>query len=547
MPSYPAGPGYLLSAVILLPLAGALTMLVLRGRSARLPGWVALVFSALSFLASVWVLAHFDFGFRDDFQYVENVVWIADLNIRYHIGADALALLLVLLNGLLSILSIFYSIFTIEKRPREFFAFLLILQTGVNGTFLALDLFLFYIFWELMLIPLYFLIGIWGSKNRIYATIKFVLYTLTGSLLMLVAILFLRFQAGTFDFVEIRRMLAWGELTLSPVVQLWLFLGFFLAFAIKVPMFPFHTWLPDAHTEAPTAGSVMLAGVLLKTGVYGMIRFCIPLFPAATARLTPLIAALGAIAIVYGAFTAIAQSDLKRLIAYSSVSHMGFIILGLFCFNEIGVSGAILQMINHGLSTGGLFLIVGMIYWRRHTRLLSEFGGLAQNLKVYAALTMVIVLSSVGLPSLNGFVGEFLILLGAFQAFVPLAVVGASGVILAAVYLLVMYQKVFFGPLDKAENKTLPDLYWWETLPLVVLIAFCVWIGVYPRPWLRALAPNSQQIGRQMDGHLSGDFYVDFATAALRAPAAHADVRAASDEFADPASVPAPAPAGSHH
>jgi NADH-quinone oxidoreductase subunit M len=288
-------------------------------------------------------------------------------------------------------------------------------------------------------------------------------------------------------------------------------------------MFPFHTWLPDAHTEAPTAGSVMLAGVLLKTGVYGMIRFCLPLFPVATVILTPLIAALGAIAIVYGAFTAIAQTDLKRLIAYSSVSHMGFIVLGLFCFNEIGISGAILQMINHGLSTGGLFFFVGMLYWRRHTRELKEFGGIAQNMKVYAALTMVIVLSSVGLPFLNGFVGEFLILLGAFKSFQALAVVGASGVILAAVYLLVMYQKVFFGPLEKEENKTLKDVYWWETVCFAVLIFFCVWIGVYPKPWLKALEPNSKQIVREMGDYLPEGFSKEFALipAATAATAHH--------------------------
>jgi NADH-quinone oxidoreductase subunit M len=398
----------MLSLIVFLPLIGAAIVASINRENRHSAGWFALFFAFQTFVFSLSLLQSVGGG-APGFALEENFSWLPAMGVRYHLGADALSFMMVALTGLLSTVAIAASVESVKDRQPLFFSLLLMLQSGINGAFFAQDLVLFYIFWELMLVPLYFLIGMFGSKNRVYAAVKFFLFTFFGSMFMLVAVLYLSARAGTSDYPAILAKLASGELVLSPTEAMWIFLGFFIAFAIKVPLFPFHTWLPDAHTEAPTAGSVMLAGVLLKTGVYGMIRFCAPLWPLfpAAHHIQWIVETLAAVAIIYGALAAIAQTDMKRLVAYSSVSHMGFIMLGLFAFHEIAVEGAILQMVNHGLSTSGLFLCVGMLYDRRHTREMSEFGGLAANMKIYAALTMIMVLSSVGLPGLNGFVGEF--------------------------------------------------------------------------------------------------------------------------------------------
>jgi NADH-quinone oxidoreductase subunit M len=370
---------------------------------------------------------------------------------------------------------------------------MLLLETGMIGVFVALDLFLFYVFWEVMLVPMYFLIGVWGGERRIYATIKFFIYTMVGSVLMLVAIISLYFMheaatgLATFDFTVIMDNMRSGNLILATQQQAWLFLAFFFAFAIKVPLFPFHTWLPDAHVEAPTAGSVILAGVLLKMGTYGIVRFCLPMFPQATIDFTPLITALAVIGIIYGALVAMVQTDIKKLVAYSSVSHLGFVVLGIFALNDQGLQGAMYQMLNHGISTGGLFLLVGMIYDRRHTRLIDEFGGLAAPLPVFSTVFLIVTLSSIGLPMLNGFVGEFLILLGAFKADTATAVVATSGVILSAVYMLWMYQRVIFGEVRNPKNQALNDLSSREKWILVPLVVLIFWMGIYPSSFLRKM------------------------------------------------------------
>jgi len=496
----------ILTVIIFLPLAGALCLLTVNTRSERGKAalrWGAFLFALADLIVSLLALVRFDLSpDAPSFQLFLRVPWIPAWGVSYEVGADGMSLLLVLLTNLLSALAILSSFSAIRKREKEYYILMLLLQTGILGTFLALDLFLFYVFWEFMLIPLYFLIGVWGSENRIYATMKFVIYTFAGSVLMLVGIILLYFRVrtlnggvGTFDYLVISQT----DLGLGLRARIALFLAFLIAFAIKVPIFPLHTWLPDAHTEAPTAGSVILAGVLLKTGVYGILRFCIPLFPEATLVVAPILVWLAIIGIMYGALTAMAQKDMKRLVAYSSVSHMGFVILGIFAFQQQAVRGGMLQMINHGISTGGLFLCVGMIYERRHTRLMSEFGGLALNLRRYAALTGIIVLSSLGLPGLNGFVGEFLVIVGTFKVNILWAALAGTGVILAAVYLLIMMQRTFFGPLDKPANKELRDLSVREVLTVLPLILMAFWIGLYPRPFLRLLERNSKQLIARME------------------------------------------------
>ena len=481
-----------------LPLATALVVLVVpSGRHHGFPRWLALVGTATTLVLS---LGFVPLMLAEPGQYVASVhlPWIRSLDIRLIMGLDGLSGSLVVLTNLLMVASVLASWTAITQRSREFYFYLMLLQTGVLGTFLALDLILFYIFFELMLVPLYFLIGIFGSGRRLYATLKFFLYTFAGSLLMLVGILALHGFSreltesgrGTFSALELIELT--GQM--PPTAQLLIFLAFLIAFMIKVPIFPLHTWLPDAHTEAPTAGSVILAGVLLKTGIYGLMRFALPMFPHQAAQFAPLIIVLALIAIIYGALVALAQADMKRLVAYSSVSHMGFVVLGLFAFQPEATTGAALQMINHGISTGALFICVGFLYERRHTRLLAEFGGLGQNMKIYASLTGIIVLSSLGLPGLNGFVGEFLILLGAYQVRWWWAVVAATGVILAACYLLRMMQWTFFGALDRKENKVLKDLNPREILALIVLAALTFWIGLYPKPFLRVLEPASRTL-----------------------------------------------------
>ena len=420
--------------------------------------------------------------------------------ISYHLGIDGISLFLVMLTGLLGPIVILASWNDINRRVKEFLISLLVLQTGMIGVFVSLDLFLFYVFWEIMLIPMYLLIGIWGNPaRRLYAAIKFVLYTVVGSLLMLVAILALYFMAGnasgtfTFDLLKLY------DFNVPLQAQFWMFLAFFLAFAIKVPMFPFHTWLPDAHTEAPTVGSVVLAAVLLKMGTYGFVRFAIPLFPNAAFDAWWWISVLALIGIVYGAWVAMVQVDVKRLVAFSSVSHLGFVMLGMFAFTVTGVEGSILQMINHGLSTGALFLIVGMIYERRHTRLISEFGGISKVMPMFAVFFMIFTLSSIGLPGLNGFVGEFLILLGTFQAHHWFAVIAATGVIFAAVYMLWMYQRVMFGEVTNPKNLGLKDLSVREVVVLLPILVFVVWIGVYPNTFLEPMEPSVKAFLKQVN------------------------------------------------
>jgi NADH-quinone oxidoreductase subunit M len=481
-----------LTLVTFFPLVGVLVLLFINSEKKSLLRWTALVTSLLTFGLALWVLAQFNAS-DPHLQLIARYNWIevAGWTINYFMGIDGLSILLVLLTAFLTPIAILSTWTAVEERVKDFMIFFLLLEVGMMGVFLAQDLFLFYIFWEFTLVPMYFLIGIWGGPRRIYAAIKFFLYTMAGSLLMLMAILWLGLYTGTFD---VPVMLAKG---IPADMQLWLFIAFALAFAIKVPMWPLHSWLPDAHVEAPTAGSVILAGVLLKMGTYGFLRFNIPLFPNASLQAAPWIALLAVIGIIYGAAVSYAQRDVKKLVAYSSVSHLGFVMLGLFALNAQGIEGAILQMINHGLSTGALFLLVGMIYEQTHTRELSVYGGLWKIMPVFGAVSLIVVLSSMGLPGLNGFVGEFAILLGAWGAgqtevygTVAFAAVAALGVIMAAVYMLYMFQKMFLGPAGSITREhSLRDLNWREIAILVPLLIFIFWIGLYPKPFFALMAP----------------------------------------------------------
>ena len=479
----------ILSYTTFIPLLGAAVLLFINRESRDTLRSVALAFMLADFAISLVVYFMFD-PTTSAMQLVEYHPWIRSWGISYKLGIDGISLFLILLTTLLGPICVLAAWKDIQYRVKEFLIALLVLQTGMLGVFVALDLFLFYVFWEVMLIPMYLLIGVWGNPaRRLYASIKFVLYTVVGSLLMLVAILALYFMAGaggeyTFDLLKLY------QFPVPTHAQFWMFLAFFLAFAIKVPMFPFHTWLPDAHTEAPTVGSVMLAAVLLKMGTYGFIRYAIPLFPNAALDATWWILLLAVIGIIYGAWVAMVQVDVKRLVAFSSVSHLGFVMLGMFALTMQGVQGSIIQMINHGLSTGALFLIVGMIYERRHTRLISEFGGISKVMPLYAVFFMIITLSSIGLPGLNGFVGEFLILLGSFRVFPWYAVIAASGVIFAAVYMLWMFQRVMFGEVTNPKNLGLKDMNGREFLVLAPIVLFCVWIGVYPNTFLKPMEPS---------------------------------------------------------
>ena len=474
---------HILTIITFLPLAGAVFLLFVNREKVSFVKNFTFFLTLAVFLLSLPIFFKFDAA-SSGFQFEERVSWIPNLGISYHLGVDGISLLMVMLTTFLTPIVILSSWTAITQRVKEYMIVFLMLETGMLGVFTALDLFLFYIFWEGMLIPMYFIIGVWGGPRRIYAAIKFFLYTMFGGVLMLVAILVLyfmhksQFGSYSFDYTDLNQLLLTGK------AQFWLFLAFALAFAIKVPMFPFHTWLPDAHVEAPTGGSVILAGILLKMGTYGFLRFCIPLFPNASHQFIGLISVLAVIGIIYGALVSMVQPDLKKLVAFSSVSHLGFVMLGIFAFNTIAVQGSIIQMVNHGLSTGALFLLVGMIYERRHTRLIADFGGLARQIPVFVTFFMIITLSSIGLPGLNGFVGEFLILLGTFKAHSIYAIFAATGVIFAAVYMLWMFQRVNFGPLDKEENKKLKDLNWREIAVLVPIVLFCFWIGVYSKTFL---------------------------------------------------------------
>jgi NADH-quinone oxidoreductase subunit M len=496
----------LLSLIVFLPLVGVVLLFLVDRRSAELAKWIALGTSGVTFLVSLALLWGFD-PQAAGFQFVEQVAWIPAWGAEYHLGLDGITLFLVLLTTLLTWVAVLGTWHAVDRHVREFMITLLLLEVGMSGVFVALDVFLFYVFWEVMLFPMYFLIGVWGSERRLYAAIKFVVYTMTASVLMLVAILavyYANYRATgrlTFDLLE------WYKLGIGLPAQYWLFAAFALAFAVKVPMFPFHTWLPDAHVEAPTAGSVILAGVLLKMGTYGFIRFAMPLFPLAVQAALPYLIALSIVGIVYGALVCMVQPDMKKLVAYSSVSHLGFCMLGLFALNTQGVQGAVIQMLNHGISTGGLFLMVGMVYERRHTKAIAEFGGLVETMPKYAAVFLIVVLSSIGLPSLNGFVGEYLVLLGAFQVNPWYAIVPASAVILAAIYLLWMVQRVFFGPMTNPKNRGLSDLSLRELAVMAPLLLFIVWVGVYPKPFLSRSETSVNAFIRQVRGgmHVQAD------------------------------------------
>jgi NADH-quinone oxidoreductase subunit M len=487
----------LLTVITFFPLLGSAALLLLRPDDHVWTRRLALATSLAEFGISLLLLPGFDSG-EPLYQFEERRAWIASPPIFYHLGVDGVSLFLVLLTTFLTPVSVLASWESIQARVREFFLMLLVLETGMIGVFLSLDLFLFFLFWEVMLIPMYFLIGIWGHERRIYAAVKFVLFTMTGSVLMLVAILWLYNLTGTFDLPAIQTLLGTGALELPRRTEQWLFAAFFLAFAIKVPLFPLHTWLPDAHVEAPTAGSVILAGVLLKMGTYGLLRFCLPLFPDAAAYLAPWIAALAIIGIIYGALVSMVQPDLKTLVAYSSVSHLGFVVLGIFAFNGISIQGAIYQMLNHGVSTGALFLIAGMLYDRRHTHLISEFGGLATPMPVFAAFFLYVCLSSIGLPMLNGFVGEFLILLGTFTRNWLWAAFAASGVILSAVYLLWAYQRVIYGHATAERNRSLPDASRRERLVLGAMALVILWMGIASPMFTRRMEASTTRLLREM-------------------------------------------------
>jgi NADH-quinone oxidoreductase subunit M len=482
--------GHLLSVITYTPLAGALILLLpVFKNNDNAVRWFANVVGFVGFLVSLPLWFVFDRN-AAGFQFMERHSWIPGIGVQYLMGVDGISALLILLTTLLGFIAILSSWTAITERVRQYYVFLLLLQVGMIGVFCALDMFLFYVFWEVMLVPMYFLIGIWGAENRLYAAIKFFLYTLVGSVVMLLGILALYFESrklpglavtGTFDVTQ------WYTMGVPADLQFWVFLAFFLGFAIKVPMFPFHTWLPDAHVQAPTAGSVILAGVLLKMGTYGFIRFSLPLLPQATLDLQNFMVALSIIGIVYAALVTLVQKDMKKLIAYSSVSHLGFCMLGMFALNPLGLEGSVLQMVNHGLSTGGLFLLVGLVYERRHTKEIAQFGGLAHVMPVYATFTLIIFLASMGLPLLNGFIGEFMILQGAYAANRVWAYWAVSGVVLGAAYLLWLYQRVFWGKITNEENRHLVDLNARELATLLPLVVLCFWIGIYPKPFLEYL------------------------------------------------------------
>jgi NADH-quinone oxidoreductase subunit M len=490
--------GHLLSILIFFPAVGSLALLLLRSDDHLFIRRIALIVSVAEFLFSLLLLRGATLA-SGDYRLVEYGQWITSPPIHYHLGVDGISLFLVILTTFLTPISVLASWSSIGRRVKEFFVMLLMLEVGVIGVFLSLDLFLFFLFWEVMLIPMAMLIGIWGHERRIYAAVKFVLYTMAGSILMLVGIIWLYNATGTFDLPTIQQMIQTGTLVLEPRAEMLLFLAFFVAFAVKVPLFPLHTWLPDAHVEAPTAGSVMLAGVLLKMGTYGMIRFCLPLFPEAARRAAPWVAALAIIGIIYGALVALVQPNLKKLVAYSSVSHLGFVVLGIFAFRNISMQGAVYQMLAHGISTGALFLLVGMLYDRRHTFEIIEYGGLATAMPKLAAFFLFAALSSLGLPMLNGFVGEYLVLLGTYQSHWQWASWAALGVILSACYLLWSYQRVFFGDVTHDKNKTLPDASVREKFILVTMSIVMLWMGIGSTYFTRRTAAASQTVIDQVE------------------------------------------------
>jgi NADH-quinone oxidoreductase subunit M len=489
-----------LSLLLFLPLAGALVLLLVPKENESAIKWIAISVAFAGFAISVPLWFWYN-PQNAGFQFVERAAWIPSIGAEYFLGVDGLSTLMILLTTMIGFIAVLSSWTAISERIKEYYIFLMVLQTGMLGAFMALDFLLFFLFWEVMLVPMYFLIGIWGSANRLYSAIKFFLYTLVGSVIMLLGILALYFYNHTVTGVYTFDVTQFHKLNLPPDLQWWIFLAFFLGFAVKVPMFPFHTWLPDAHTDAPTAGSVILAAVMLKMGTYGFLRFSLPIVPDGTRQFVPFIVVLCIIGIVYGALVALAQRDWKRLVAYSSVSHMAMVMLGMFALNPVGLSGSIIQQLNHGISTGGLFLLVGVVYERRHTREISEYGGLSKVMPVYAAIFLVMTMSSIGLPTLNGFIGELLILQGVFTTTNPFlgggkvwAAFAASGVVLGAAYMLYLYQRTMFGKVDNPKNERLLDISQREFVTFAPLLILAVWMGLYPAPFIRRLDTSVQHI-----------------------------------------------------
>ncbi|MCC7452233.1 MAG: NADH-quinone oxidoreductase subunit M [Anaerolineae bacterium] len=504
----------LVTSVLFLPLLGLIPVLFLPKNREHQIKWVALLFSVLTFGASLVLLFSFDAS-KADLQHEHLVEWISfsNLKIQYYVAVDGLSILLVVLTAFIMPLAILFSLNHIKDRLRLYYMFLLLIEFAMIGVFVAQDLFLFFVFWEVSLVPMYFVVGIWGSEQRIYAAFKLFLYTVAGSLLMLLAILWMGTHFGTFNVREIIQQVQAAAATPndlygSALVEALLFLGFFAAFAVKVPIWPLHSWLPDAHVQAPTAGSVILAGVMLKLGTYGLVRFCLGFFPNASVAFAPIIGILAVIGIIYGAWVSYAQTDVKKLVAYSSISHLGFVVLGIFALgpgHATGLSGATLQMVNHGISTGGLFLLVGMLYERRHTKAINAFGGIWKVFPIFSGLSLIITLSSMGLPGLNGFVGEFTILLGAFGSSVlgpGFAAAATVGVILAAVYLLYMWNKVFMGEVTHEENLALPPLQWNETLSLVLVVIAAILIGLFPKPFFGYMDKSAGQTAAQVQRYI---------------------------------------------
>src|ERR1700720_3690766 len=482
-----------LSIILFTPLSGALILLLIDKRNEDAIRWIANIVAFVGFAVSIPLWFWFN-PQSPDYQFLERAPWIPSVGAEYFLGVDGFSTLLILLTTMMGFIAVLSSWTAITERVKEYYIFMLVLQTGMLGAFMALDFLLFFLFWEVMLVPMYFLIGIWGSANRLYSAIKFFLYTLVGSVVMLLGILALYFYNHTLTGVYTFDITQFHRLNIPFELQWWIFLAFFLGFAVKVPMFPFHTWLPDAHTDAPTAGSVILAAVMLKMGTYGFLRFSLPILPQATRTFVPMMVVLSIIGIVYGALVALAQKDWKRLVAFSSVSHMAMVMLGMFALNPVGLTGSIVQQLNHGISTGALFLIVGIVYERRHTREISEYGGLSKVMPVFAAIFLIMTMSSIGLPALNGFIGEILILQGVFVANKTWAAFAGSGIVLGAAYMLYLYQRTMFGKIENPKNEHLFDLSHREFATFVPLLILAVWMGLYPAPFLRRLDTSVQHV-----------------------------------------------------
>jgi NADH-quinone oxidoreductase subunit M len=533
---------HILSVILFTPLVGMILLLFIPGENKNAIRLWGNVVMFVGFLVSLPLVLRFSSEAPDQqFKFIEQHAWIPSIGAEYHLGIDGISFLLIMLTTVLGFLAVLSSWSAIEERAKEYYAMFMLLQVGMLGVFMSLDIFLFYVFWEVMLVPMYFIIGVWGGPRKLYAAIKFFLYTLAGSVLMLLGILALYFRYQMDTGVYTFNLIALMQHSWPETLQYWVFWAFMIGFAIKVPMFPFHTWLPDAHVEAPTAGSVILAGVLLKMGTYGFIRFSLPLLPQASSnpKIVKVMVVLSIIAIVYGALVSLMQRDMKKLVAYSSVSHLGFCTLGIFALNPHGLSGSVIQQINHGISTGALFLIVGLIYERRHTREIKEFGGLSNVMPVYATLFMLVMLSSIGLPLLNGFIGEFTILQGAFEVSWRWAAWAVSGIVLGAAYMLWLYQRTMFGPVDNPKNQVLKDLNFREVMTLVPLVVWAFWIGLYPAPFFKVLEKPVEAIVSRVNP--------DFFKAPPAAAAVSPEAPSPTPAFVEPVPAPAPEPQGVSH